>query len=205
MYAGGSPPLQPTIAAQLLLDGAKIEPCTIIIMVQCWGRSISRSSVYIVCSVCYQVIVCYLLVHLFDTNLVVCSCVSCTVFAVVVVVCVPCYLFVYVCLFVRVTFLLFLISYFVFCCCSWCVFCEFVKLFQTCLLQCSAYLFVFLLYNLLKDSFSKVNKQANMHCTYKDLFLCPVDFQARKASESGLFVQNLISKFHGYFTEEHFR
>jgi hypothetical protein len=32
-YAGGSPPLQPTVAAQLLLDGVKIEPCTIIIMV----------------------------------------------------------------------------------------------------------------------------------------------------------------------------
>jgi hypothetical protein len=31
-YAGGSPPLQPTEAAQLLLDGVKIEPCTIIIM-----------------------------------------------------------------------------------------------------------------------------------------------------------------------------
>jgi hypothetical protein len=31
-YAGGSPPLQPKEAAQLLLDGVKIEPCTIIIM-----------------------------------------------------------------------------------------------------------------------------------------------------------------------------
>jgi hypothetical protein len=28
MYAAGSPPLQPTRAAQLLLDGVKIEPCT---------------------------------------------------------------------------------------------------------------------------------------------------------------------------------
>jgi hypothetical protein len=33
MFAAGSPPLQPTRAAQLLLDGVKIEPCTIIIMV----------------------------------------------------------------------------------------------------------------------------------------------------------------------------
>jgi hypothetical protein len=33
MYAAGSPPLQPTRAARLLLDGVKIEPCTIIIMV----------------------------------------------------------------------------------------------------------------------------------------------------------------------------
>jgi hypothetical protein len=31
-YAGGSPPLQPKEAAQLLLDGVMIEPCTIIIM-----------------------------------------------------------------------------------------------------------------------------------------------------------------------------
>jgi hypothetical protein len=35
MYAGGSPPLQPTTAAQLLLNGGKIEPYTIIIMVDC--------------------------------------------------------------------------------------------------------------------------------------------------------------------------
>jgi hypothetical protein len=39
-YAAGSPPLQPTRAAQLLLDGVKIEPCTIIIMgMRVWQKA----------------------------------------------------------------------------------------------------------------------------------------------------------------------
>jgi hypothetical protein len=55
MYAAGSPPLQPTRAAQLLLDGVKIEPCTIIIMTYptliCYSTQLYATQLY--ATLCY--------------------------------------------------------------------------------------------------------------------------------------------------------